>query len=367
MSELALKDTAPVAQMDATIANLVFTPTALAAMVSVADLMASGRATVPKHLHGNKGDCLAVVMQAMQWGMNPFAVAQKTHLINGALGYEGQLVIAVINNSPLVVGRLEYEWFGPWEKIIGKFKAVESKTKKDDDGFAKKYIVPDWDIKDEAGLGIIVRATLKGESAPRELTLLMTQCRTRNSGLWTEDPKQQIAYLASRRWGRLHTPDVMLGVYTREELEEQSAPKDMGNADIVDGSGNTQGGGNGSNATGAAKGLSDAELAAWRAESAKGMTAAKAHWAAMGKELRGKATHEQQTAMRVLAERADKERTVDNSAADAKAASTASAEASPPATATATASAAADPATGVVEDDFVAAMSRAEKAAEGAK
>lgn len=35
-------------------------------------------------------------MQAVQWGMNPFAVAQKTHFVSGKIGYEAQLVNAVI-------------------------------------------------------------------------------------------------------------------------------------------------------------------------------------------------------------------------------------------------------------------------------
>ena len=52
----------------------------------IANLMASGRSTVPKHLQDRPGDCFAVTMQAMQWGMNPFAVAQKTHLVNGIWG-----------------------------------------------------------------------------------------------------------------------------------------------------------------------------------------------------------------------------------------------------------------------------------------
>ena len=115
----------------------------------LADLMASGRATVPWHLKGSKGDCFAICLQSMQWGMNPFAVAQKTHLINGTLGYKAQLVAAVINNSGLLKERLKFEWSGPWEKIIGKFKQVESRTKKDDNGLPKKYIVPDWNIADE--------------------------------------------------------------------------------------------------------------------------------------------------------------------------------------------------------------------------
>ena len=185
----------------------------------LADLMASGKATVPTHLKGSKGDCFAISLQSMQWGMNPFTVAQKTHLINGTLGYEAQLVAAVINSSGVVLDRFNFEWFGDWDKIIGRFKEVESQTKKDENtGRPKKFIVPDWKQTDEHGLGVKVWATLRGESQPRVLTLLLTQARTRNSTLWTEDPKQQLAYLAQKRWARLYAPDVILGVYTPDEL-----------------------------------------------------------------------------------------------------------------------------------------------------
>ena len=87
----------------------------------IADLMASGKTTIPQHLRGSRGDCFAVVLQSMQWGMNPIAVAQKTHLVNGTLGYEGQLVAAVVNTSKAVKDRFHFEWYGPWEKVIGKF------------------------------------------------------------------------------------------------------------------------------------------------------------------------------------------------------------------------------------------------------
>ena len=198
----------------------------------IAGLMASGKSTVPAHLRGSTGDCFAIVLQSMQWGMNPFAVAQKTHLVNGTLGYEAQLVAAVVNSSGAVKDRFHFEWFGEWEKIVGKFKEVESRTKKDDNGHPKKYIVPDWQQADEKGLGVRVWATIKGEDQPRILELLMTQARTRNSTLWTEDPKQQIAYLAQKRWSRLYTPDVILGVYTPDELAEP-ADRFMGTAEVV--------------------------------------------------------------------------------------------------------------------------------------
>lgn len=205
--------------------ELVLDGAAFERIMQVAEWMASGRSTVPAHLQKNAADCGAVVIQAMQWHMNPYAVAQKTFLINGVLGYEAQLVNAVITSMAPTTGRLQYEWFGPWEKIIGKFREIESK-KTDDTGRPKKYRVPAWTAADEEGLGIRIWATLKGEDEPRVLELLMTQARTRNSTLWADDPKQQIAYLATKRWARLYCPDVILGVYTPDELDETHAPRE---------------------------------------------------------------------------------------------------------------------------------------------
>lgn len=190
----------------------------------IADIMAVGKTTVPQHLRGNKGDCFAVVMQSMTWGMNPFAVAQKTHLVNGTLGYEGQLVAAVINNSKVVADRFHFEWFGPWEKVIGKF-AIKR-------GEKGEYRVPGWVMADEEGCGIRVSATLKGETQPRVLELLLSQARVRNSTLWADDPKQQLAYLAQKKWARLYAPDVILGVYSPDEFEGPSEIN-MGAADVV--------------------------------------------------------------------------------------------------------------------------------------
>ena len=188
----------------------------------IAELMASGKTTVPQHLRGSKGDCFAITLQSMQWGMNPFAVAQKTHLVNGTLGYEAQLVAAVINNSGLVKDRFQFEWYGPWEKVIGKFSIHK--------GEKGEYRKPAWTMADEEGCGVRVWATLKGEVNPRTLELLLAQARTRNSTLWADDPKQQLAYLAQKRWARLFAPDVILGVYTADELDTQPIEVHMGPA-----------------------------------------------------------------------------------------------------------------------------------------
>ena len=169
-------------------------------MMKLAEVMSQGVATVPKHLQGRPSDCLAIIMQAARWGMDPFVVGQKTHLVNGALGYEAQLYNALITSSKVVHGRFKYEYGGEWEKIVGK-----------NDG------------RDESGLFVRVGAVLRGET---EVTwgepIYLADITTRNSPLWKTAPKQQIGYLAVKYWARTYCPEVTMGVYDREDLEQRT-------------------------------------------------------------------------------------------------------------------------------------------------
>lgn len=185
-------------------AATIFNPQSLMQLQQFAQVMSEGVVAIPQHLRGKPADCLAVTMQAAQWGMNPYAVAQKTHIVNGALGYEAQLVNAVVSSSNLLASRINYSWNGDWSKCTGKNDKSDFLT-------------------------VTVSAVIKGESEPRELTISMAQAGVRNSPLWEQDPKQQLAYLCTKRWARLHAPDVLLGVYTPDEMED--APR--GERDIT--------------------------------------------------------------------------------------------------------------------------------------
>ncbi|WP_449102825.1 RecT family recombinase [Pseudomonas extremaustralis] len=191
---------------------LILNRESMQSMTDLAAMMAGGKTAVPQHFRGNQADCMAIVMQSMQWGISPFAVAQKTHLTQGgALGYEAQLINAVVISRAPIQGRPEYEYLGDWDKILGR--VTENKSEK-----GGKYYTAAWKKDDEAGLGIIVRLTMIGESKPREVKVMMSQAYPRFSTQWATDPKQQIAYLAIRKWARLHAPDVILGVYTNDEM-----------------------------------------------------------------------------------------------------------------------------------------------------
>ncbi len=178
-------------------ATAIFSPSGLRQLQQFAEVMAQGVQMLPKHLAGKPADCMAVAMQAAQWGMNPFAVAQKTHLVNGTLGYEAQLVNAVVTSSRAVKGRFKYEYGGDWDAYM---------------------LHPDK--QHEAGLFIRVGAVIRGET---EITwgepVYLAPITTRNSPLWKTAPKQQIAYLAVKYWARLYCPEVILGVYTPDEFD----------------------------------------------------------------------------------------------------------------------------------------------------
>lgn len=195
---------------------------------NLAALMAEGTVSTPMHLRGKKADCFAICLQAIQWGMNPFQVMQKTHLVNGVLGYEAQLVNAVVVNSGVIKGRFSYRKFGPWERVLGKFAVRESNK----DGKKNTYRVPDWKPQDEEGCGVEVSVVL-ASGKTETIELMLTQARTRNSTLWADDPYQQLCYLGVKRWTRLYTPDVILGVHTVDELQEEVElnPIDTGSKD----------------------------------------------------------------------------------------------------------------------------------------
>ncbi|MFW0766724.1 RecT family recombinase [Trabulsiella odontotermitis] len=201
--------------------NSIFNVQALGQLQAFAGLMAQSAVTVPAHLVGKPADCMAIAMQAMQWGMNPYAVAQKTHIVNGVLGYEAQLINAVITSSSAITGRFKYRYGGDWERCTKTREVTREKTGKNG-----KYTVTervrDWTDEDETGLYIEVGAILRGES---EITwgepIYLSSVVIRNSPLWVSNPKQQIAYLGTKYWARLYCPEVILGVYDPDELQQR--------------------------------------------------------------------------------------------------------------------------------------------------
>lgn len=158
-------------------------PQNLGEVVRFAEVMSKADIALPKHLRNNAGACMAVAMQALEWQMSPFAVASKSYSVNGTIAYEAQLIAAVVNTRSGIKGRLKYAYNGTGNDMTCTVSGIL-------DGEVYEYTSP--------SIGSIT---------------------TKNSPLWKSDPQQQLGYFAARSWARRYVPEVLLGVYDREEAQ----------------------------------------------------------------------------------------------------------------------------------------------------
>lgn len=163
-------------------------PQNLGEVVKFAEVMCRADIALPKHLRGNAGACMAVAMQALEWQMSPFAVASKSYEVGGRIAYEAQLIAAVVNTRSGIKGRLKYRYDGEGNSLT-----------------------------------CTVTGTLDGEECVYT-SPTVGSITTKNSPLWKSDPQQQLGYFAARSWARRHCPEVILGVYDREEVEDFRGP-----------------------------------------------------------------------------------------------------------------------------------------------
>lgn len=154
-------------------------------LMEFSKIMALSNAGVPKHLRGDPGVCLAIAIQASSWEMSPFAVANKTYVVNDRLAYEAQLINAVILKHAPIEGRFEVTYSGEGSKRRCK-----------------------------------VSVKLKGGQVVFYESPEIGTIKVKNSPLWQSDPDQQLMYFSSRSMCRRHFPDVILGVYTPDEAQE---------------------------------------------------------------------------------------------------------------------------------------------------
>ena len=177
---------------------------------SVARLMSKAKAMLPAYLHGNPGECLAIVLLARDWGMNPYTVGQHSYIPTGSnrVGFDGQLVNAAINNSRRLVMPLRYEY-------EGKDKDLTCTAY----GLLYYYDFEDHQLKKEPAERSVKVAMPKNITKPKKGGGTY-QIDKGNSTLWDSDPEQQLAYKAARWWCRKFVPEILMGVYTTQEITE---------------------------------------------------------------------------------------------------------------------------------------------------
>lgn len=158
--------------------------TSASQFMEFAKMMALAGVALPKHLRENPGACLAVAMQASEWKMSPFQVANKSYSVNDRLAYEAQLINAVILRRAPIKSRFRVTYEG------------EAEHRK-----------------------CTVEVTLLSDEVVSYTSPAVGKITVKNSPLWKSDVDQQLFYFSSRSLCRRHFPDVLLGVYTPDEIE----------------------------------------------------------------------------------------------------------------------------------------------------
>lgn len=155
-------------------------------LMEFAKIMAVSGVALPAHMRNNVGVCIAICVQAIEWRMSPFAVANKSYVVNDRVSYESQLIHAVIEQRAPLTKRLRHSFAGEGEQ---RTCTVVGYVRGEDEPFS--YTSPPF-----------------GKIQPK------------NSPLWKTKPDLQLFYNASRDWARMFFPDVIMGVYSDDEIAE---------------------------------------------------------------------------------------------------------------------------------------------------
>src|SRR5215207_599692 len=125
-----------------------------------------------------------IAEQALRWGLPPFAVVSSCSVIKGRLCYEGKLIAAVLAVKLGV--KLDFEF----NNLMG-------------DQF-----------------GIVVSGPPSASGKERKISGTVGKWKTTgNNSPWPKQPDLQLVYRGTREWCRVYEPEIILGLWTPDELE----------------------------------------------------------------------------------------------------------------------------------------------------
>ncbi len=154
--------------------------------MELAKTMSIAKYSIPVFLRGNLGDCLTIRELAMETGFGASRIARHTSVIKDVLSFDGQLVHAIILRMAPLQGRPRFSFEGEGDEKV-----------------------------------CVVTGTFKGEVEPCVYrSPPLGKITPKNSPLWATDPEQQFCYFSIRRWARRYCPDVLLGIYSKDDIED---------------------------------------------------------------------------------------------------------------------------------------------------
>jgi len=151
----------------------------------------SSSTIVPSTFQKNDANCLIAIEQAQRLKVSPLMVMQNLYVIQGRPSWSSKFLIAAINNS----GKFDME--------------LQFEEKKDNSG--KPYSCLAWTTKNGRK---VEGMTVDMDMAKAEGWL------GKNGSKWKTMPQLMLRYRAASFFSNLNCPELTMGLYTREEMQD---------------------------------------------------------------------------------------------------------------------------------------------------
>lgn len=197
--------------------------------------MFSKSSIVPKEYQGNVANCAIAVDMAMHLGkgISPLTVMQQLTIVQGRPTWSAQFLISCINTCGKF-STIRYE-----EKNLGKVGKVAVNKYVYENGKNTQKLVETDEYKDVDNLSCIAYAydNATGEKLQSiEISIKMAMSEgwyAKSGSKWQSMPQQMLRYRAAAFWQRAYAPEVGMGFYTTEEVQDMT-PKDAAYTEIKD-------------------------------------------------------------------------------------------------------------------------------------
>ncbi|MDR1688306.1 MAG: recombinase RecT [Clostridiales bacterium] len=145
---------------------------------------------VPKDYQNQPSNCIIALELSNRLNMPPMMVMQNLHIIQGRPSWSAQFIVAMINASKKYKTELQYELKGSGDTL----ECYAYATDKND----RKVIGPVIDMKMAKAEGWL----------------------DKNGSKWKTMPEVMMRYRAASFFGRLNCPELVMGIYSDEEVIE---------------------------------------------------------------------------------------------------------------------------------------------------
>lgn len=157
---------------------------------------------VPQAFQNNPSNCLIALEQSNRLGISPMAVMQNLYIVQGKPSFSSSFVIGLINAS----GKYDMELQFDEEEKDGKPYACTCWTTLD--GRRVNGIKITMDMADKEGWS------------------------KKNGSKWVTMPQVMLRYRAASFFARMNCPELSIGLYTKEELDDFSSDKKKSKASL---------------------------------------------------------------------------------------------------------------------------------------